>query len=324
MPSVTEFARMSSRFLDDHRESVHVNEEIYTMNPFQEWVRRKRAGSFSAAGRMPSAGRRWLRSGRRLDRLAPAAERAKRRIISRDFAPKAKHVIYLHMVGGPPQMDLYDYKPKMKDYFDKDLPDSVRKGQRLTTHDLRPGAVSDRPVEIQIRATWQKRHVGHASCCRTRPRWSTTCASSAACTPKPSTTSRPSRSCKPATRSPAGPASAPGPPTASARSTTDLPTFVVLVAKPTNTEQIQAISARLWSRGYLPSDYAGVSFRSAGDPILYINNPAGVSTEVRRQTLDGLQTAQRDELSSSSAIRKPTPASSNTNWRSACKRACPS
>src|SRR5688572_7604943 len=49
------------------------------------------------------------------------------------FAPKAKHVIYLHMVGGPPQIDLYDYKPVMGEWFDKDLPDSIRMGQRLTT-----------------------------------------------------------------------------------------------------------------------------------------------------------------------------------------------
>ena len=49
------------------------------------------------------------------------------------FAPKAKQVIYLHMVGGPPQMDMYDYKPVMNQWFDKDLPDSVRMGQRLTT-----------------------------------------------------------------------------------------------------------------------------------------------------------------------------------------------
>src|SRR6202011_4261080 len=49
------------------------------------------------------------------------------------FPTKCKNVIYLHMVGGPAQMDLYDYKPKMKEYFDKDLPDSVRMGQRLTT-----------------------------------------------------------------------------------------------------------------------------------------------------------------------------------------------
>src|SRR5687768_3820022 len=42
------------------------------------------------------------------------------------FAPKAKAVIYLHMNGGPSQMDLWDYKPQMAEYFDKDLPDSVR------------------------------------------------------------------------------------------------------------------------------------------------------------------------------------------------------
>src|SRR5215813_6482108 len=49
------------------------------------------------------------------------------------FPGKAKNVIYLHMVGGPSQMDLYDYKPQMQKWFDKDLPDSVRMGQRLTT-----------------------------------------------------------------------------------------------------------------------------------------------------------------------------------------------
>ncbi len=69
----------------------------------------------------------------------------------------------------------------------------------------------------------------------------------------------------------------------------DLPTFVVLVAKPTNTEQVQAISGRLWSSGYLPGQHTGVSFRSAGDPILYINNPNGISSGVRRKMLDGLK-----------------------------------
>src|SRR6185369_15904004 len=49
------------------------------------------------------------------------------------FPAKAKNVIYLHMVGGPSQLDLFDYKPKMQEWYDKDLPDSVRKGQRLTT-----------------------------------------------------------------------------------------------------------------------------------------------------------------------------------------------
>ncbi|HVS40059.1 MAG TPA: DUF1501 domain-containing protein, partial [Gemmataceae bacterium] len=68
----------------------------------------------------------------------------------------------------------------------------------------------------------------------------------------------------------------------------NLPTFVVMVAQPTNTEQVQAISARLWSAGFLPGEHAGVSFRTSGDPILYIDNPNGVSPEVRRKTLDAV------------------------------------
>ena len=74
----------------------------------------------------------------------------------------------------------------------------------------------------------------------------------------------------------------------------NLPTFVVLVANPTNTEQVQAISARLWSSGFLPGEHAGVSFRSQGDPILFINNPPGVT---RR---DAPQAARRPRTSSTS------------------------
>ncbi len=61
-----------------------------------------------------------------------------------------------------------------------------------------------------------------------------------------------------------------------------------MVATPTNREQEQAISSRLWSSGFLPGEHAGVSFRSKGDPILFINNPPGVPSSVRRRTLDGL------------------------------------
>jgi uncharacterized protein (DUF1501 family) len=69
----------------------------------------------------------------------------------------------------------------------------------------------------------------------------------------------------------------------------NLPTFVVLVATPSNRDQEQAISARLWSSGFLPGEHAGVSFRGKGDPILFINNPPGVPDPVRRTTLDGLR-----------------------------------
>ena len=68
----------------------------------------------------------------------------------------------------------------------------------------------------------------------------------------------------------------------------NLPAFVVLVAVPKNREQEQAISARLWSAGYLSGEHAGVSFRSKGDPILFINNPPGVPAAIRKQSIEGL------------------------------------
>ena len=49
------------------------------------------------------------------------------------FAPKAKRIIYLHMNGAPSQLDLWDYKPQLQSHFDKDLPESIRNGQRITT-----------------------------------------------------------------------------------------------------------------------------------------------------------------------------------------------
>src|SRR3974390_2495920 len=49
-----------------------------------------------------------------------------------NFAPKAKRVIYLFMSGGPSHIDLFDYKPKLREYHGKELPGSVRMGQRIT------------------------------------------------------------------------------------------------------------------------------------------------------------------------------------------------
>ena len=219
-------------------------------------------------------------------------------------------------------MDLYDYKPKMNDWYDKDLPDSIRKGQRLTTMTCGPGPVSRSRRRSTSSPSTASAACGSASCCPRRPRWSTTCASSAACTPRPSITSRPSPTCRPATRSPAGPAWAPGPRTAWARSTTTCRRSSCWWPSRPITEQVQAISARLWSSGYLSGEHAGVSFRTSGDPILYINNPPGVSAEVRRNTLDGLQGAQRNELPDRGRSRRRTRASSNTSWPSACSPAC--
>jgi len=203
------------------------------------------------------------------------------------FAPKAKNVIYLHMVGGPSQMDLFDYKPKMGEFYDKDLPESIRMGQRLTTmtsgQTRFPIAPSMYKFARQGKSgMWMTELLPYTAkvadeLCFIRSMHTEAINHEPAITFIQTGNQITGRPCLGAWTS-----------YGLGSLNQNVPTFVVMVANPTNTEQVQAISARLWQSGYLPGEHAGVSFRSAGDPILYINNPPGVSTEVRRKTLDGL------------------------------------
>ena len=203
------------------------------------------------------------------------------------FPGKAKHIIYLHMVGGPPQQDLYDYKPVMADWYDKDLPDSVRMGQRLTTMTSGQKRFPIAPSKYKFAqhgksGMWVCELLPHTAkmvdeMCFIRSMHTEAINHEPAITYMQTGNQITGRPCLGAWAS-----------YGLGSLNENLPTFVVLVARPSNTEQMQAISARLWSAGYLPGEHAGVSFRSAGDPILYINNPAGVPAEVRRKTLDGL------------------------------------
>lgn len=203
------------------------------------------------------------------------------------FPGKVKHIIYLHMVGGPSQIDLYDYKPVMREWFDKDLPDSVRMGQRLTTMTSGQARFPIAPSKYQFEQVgecgmwvcellpWTKKMVDdmvfirsmHTEAINHEPAISYMQTGN-------QVTGRP---CLGAWMS-----------YGLGSLNDNLPTFVVMVARSTNTEQVQAISARLWSSGFLPGEHAATSFRTSGDPILYINNPPGVPQEVRRTTLDGL------------------------------------
>jgi hypothetical protein len=204
------------------------------------------------------------------------------------FPAKAKHVIYLHMVGGPPQMDMYDYKPKMQEFYDKDLPESIRNGQRLTTMTSGQARFPIAPSMFKFAqhgksGMWVSELLPktasmvddltfirsmHTEAINHEP----------AITFMQTGNQITGRPCLGAWMS-----------YGLGALNKDLPTFVVMVAKPTNQDQVQAISARLWQSGYLPGEHAAVPFRAAGDPILYINNPPGVSPVVRRQTLDALR-----------------------------------
>ncbi|HTN03354.1 MAG TPA: DUF1501 domain-containing protein, partial [Planctomycetaceae bacterium] len=76
----------------------------------------------------------------------------------------------------------------------------------------------------------------------------------------------------------------------------DLPSFVVLISRIATGSQTQALFSRLWGSGFLPTKHAGVSLRSSGDPVLYLSNPPGVNAQVRRQMLDGLVELNQERL----------------------------
>ena len=204
------------------------------------------------------------------------------------FPAKVKNIIYLHMVGGPSQMDLYDHKPVMKDWYDKDLPDSIRQGQRLTTMTSGQKRFPIAPSRWEFKPAGRN---GFMMNTELLP-FTAKCVDDMAFIRSMHTEAI---NHEPAITAMQTGSMVGGRPCIGSwvsyglgSLNQNLPTFVVLVAEPTNKEQIQAISARLWSSGFLSGEHAGVSFRSQGDPILFINNPPGVPGNLRRRQLDGL------------------------------------
>ena len=204
------------------------------------------------------------------------------------FPPKAKRAIYLHMVGAPPQHDLFDYKPGMKDWYDKDLPDSIRRGQRLTTMTSGQTRFPIAPTVFKFAqhgksGTWLSellpytaRMVDDIAVIRSMH--------TEAINHEPAITFIQTGfmiAGKPCMGSWIS--------YGLGSMNQDLPTFVVLNASHSNSKaNVQAISARLWSAGFLSGQYSGVALRSGGEPVLYINNPDGVNGKVRRRMLDAL------------------------------------
>ena len=201
--------------------------------------------------------------------------------------PKAKRAIYLFMSGAPSQIDMWDYKPAMADIFDKDLPESVRMGQRLTTMTSGQSRFPIAPSMYEFaqhgkNGTWVSELLPHTAkvvddIAVINSVWTEAINHDPAITYIQ--TGR----------------QIPGLPSLGAwlsyglGSTNDnLPTFVVLNATWTGRKEAQALFARLWGSGPLPSQHAGVALRSAGDPVLYLSNPKGVSRNTRRTMIDGV------------------------------------
>jgi hypothetical protein len=209
------------------------------------------------------------------------------------FAPKAKRVIYLFQSGGPPQIELLDYKPGLKNKHGTELPDSVRMGQRLTG--MTSGQKSFPVIASKFgfarrgrAGTWVGELLPHTGkvidkLCVVRSMRTEAINHDPAITYMQTGSQQPGRPSFGAwlaygLGSPAR----------------DLPAFVVMISHGTGKDANQGLLERLWGSGFLPSKYQGVKLRSSGDAVLYLSDPPGIDRELRRHMLDGL--ARLNEL----------------------------
>jgi hypothetical protein len=214
------------------------------------------------------------------------------------FAPKAKRVIYLFQSGGPSHIDLFDHKPALENMHGQDLPDSVRQGQRLTgmtsgqqtlpvckslaafrqhgtsgqwISDLLPhtSKVADQIAVIRSMHTEAINHDPGITFINTGSQF------------------------------PGSPSMGSWVSYGLGSMNENLPAYVVLVSQGTGKNPGQPIFSRLWGSGFLPSNHQGVQFRSGRDPVLFLNDPAGMTRADRRAMLDdvaGLNHIRHDEL----------------------------
>jgi hypothetical protein len=199
-----------------------------------------------------------------------------------DIAPRAKRCIYLFMSGAPPQMDMWDYKPGLAGLFDHDLPESVRGGQVLT-------GMSAGQARFPVAPSYWK-FAQHGSCGRWVSEllpYTSRIVDDMAVVKSVHTDAI---NHEPGILLMNTGSMVPGKPSVGAwlsyglgSMNENLPTFVVLNSKLIEAASNQPVSPRLWGSGFLPSKHAGVSFRSEGDPVLYLSDPNGMTRDARRE-----------------------------------------
>ncbi|MBM3725001.1 MAG: DUF1501 domain-containing protein [Acidobacteria bacterium] len=201
-------------------------------------------------------------------------------------APKAKRVIYLFQSGGPSQIELFDPKPRLKEFAGTDLPDSIRRGQRLTGMSATQLSFPVVPSKFDFKqhgqsGAWVSELLPHTARIADRLTLIRSMHTEAI-NHDPAVTLFMTGS-QIAGRPSMGAWLAYG----LGSESKDLPGFVVMIS-PGQGGGGQPLYDRLWGSGFLPTRYQGVKFRSVGDPVLYLKNPEGFSAEARRDYLDAL------------------------------------
>jgi hypothetical protein len=213
------------------------------------------------------------------------------------FAPRAKRVIYLFQSGGPSHLDLFDHKPLLQRMNGEELPESVRGMQRLTGMTSQQGVLPLAGSAFEFRqhgqsGAWVSELMPHTAgivdeLCLVRSMYTEAINHDPAITFFQTGSQQPGR-----------PSIGSWLSYGLGSENENLPAFCVLLSRGRKGDQ--PIYSRLWGTGFLPSVHQGVQFRSGRDPVLYLNDPEGLTTEGRREMLDHLADLNRlhaDEFS---------------------------
>jgi hypothetical protein len=212
-----------------------------------------------------------------------------------NFPPRARRVIWLTQAGAPSQMDLFDYKPTLADQFDKDLPESIRQGQRLT------GMTSGQARFPVAPSIFPFRQRGQSGIWMSDLLPHTARIADDICVIKTLHTEAINHD--PAMTMLQTGHQIAGRPSLGAwvsyglgHDNANLPTFVVMISRPTGPTNAQPLHERMWGAGFLPTKHQGVRFSPGRDPVLYLSDPPGVTRERRREFLDTLGALNRMTL----------------------------
>lgn len=200
---------------------------------------------------------------------------------------KAKRIIYLFQSGGPSQIDLFDPKENLETQRGKELPESVRMGQRITTMTSKQKSLPVQPTSYSFKRHCQSGtsfselipNIGGMSddVCVIRSMHTEAINHDPAITffqtgsqlaGRPSIGSWISYGLGSVNK--------------------NLPSYIVLTSRGGSSDA-QPLYSRLWASGFLPTEHSGVKLRSSGDPVHYLSNPPGIDSHIRRDILDDLK-----------------------------------
>jgi len=209
--------------------------------------------------------------------------------------PKARRIIYLFQSGAPSQMDLFDPKPQMQDRRGENLPESIRRGQRLTTMTSGQASFPVAPSAFRFQQhgesrMWFSEIMPHMASladdwCMIRTM------NTEAINHDPAITF-----CQTGSQLAGRPSIGAWAGYGLGSENKSLPAYVVLTSFGSGRPDDQPLYDRLWGAGFLPSRHQGVKFRNSGDAVLYLSNPPGVSNEARRSTLDRLKSLNQRQF----------------------------